>query len=86
MTLDRLRFAESVLEGWNALDDEGRSNARRALERIADDPIIGVPLAEPVKGYWSVREGPLRIVYRIVPESGTVIVVRLTKVEESRQG
>lgn len=83
MSGDRLRFVESVLESWNGLDGESRAAAWRALERIDDDPICGVPLAEPVKGYWSLREGSLRVLYRLVPQSGAVVVLRITKVGET---
>lgn len=82
LTSDRLRFAESVLDSWRSLDADGRAAARAALSRIEDDPISGVPLADPVKGYWSAREGHVRVIYRLVPQSGAVVVLRLTIVEE----
>lgn len=85
MTSDRLRFAESVQASWEALDEGTRLAARRALDRIDDDPISGVPLAEPVKGYWSAREGDVRIIYRLAPQSGHVVVLRITNVGKGVQ-
>lgn len=82
MTTDRLRFAESVRESWLSLDSAERTVARAVLARIEEDPISGVPLAEPVKGYWSAREGSLRVIYRLVPQTGSVIVLRVSKVME----
>lgn len=82
MTTDRLRFAESVRENWLSLDSAERTVARAVLARIEEDPISGVPLAEPVKGYWSAREGSLRVIYRLVPQTGSVIVLRVSKVME----
>ena len=79
---DRLRIAESVAGGWNTFDPSERELAWSALERIDDDPISGVPLDAPVKGYWSLRAGAIRVVYRLVPESGRVIVLRISRVGE----
>jgi mRNA-degrading endonuclease RelE of RelBE toxin-antitoxin system/PHD/YefM family antitoxin component YafN of YafNO toxin-antitoxin module len=83
MKAARLRLAETVRQSWDALTEDDHAVARRALERIDDDPISGVPLAAPVQGYWSYREGHLRIVYRLVPESGAVVVLRLTKIVDN---
>jgi len=82
LTTDRLRFAESVRENWLSLDSAERTVARAVLARIEEDPISGVPLAEPVKGYWSARDGSLRVIYRLVPQTGSVIVLRVSKVME----
>ena len=79
---DRLRLAESVGRDWSALTEEERALAKRALERIDDDPIAGAPLFEPLKGLWSLRTGSLRIVYRIVPEARFVIVLGVSRVRE----
>jgi len=80
VTTDRLRFAESVVASWNALDAGERAAARAALARIEDDPIAGVPLADPMKGYWSIREEGLRVIYRLAPQSATVYVLRISAV------
>jgi len=85
LTSERLRFAESILEAWKSFDEAERSNARKALARIEEDPISGVPLADPVKGYWSSREGSIRVVYRLVPQSGAVVVLRIGKVRGKEQ-
>lgn len=74
---DRLRFAGSVKEGWGQLDCDARAEARTLLERLDDDPICGVPLFEPVRGYWSLRTPGLRIVYRISPEARSVFVLSI---------
>jgi len=80
LTSERLRFAESIREAWKSFDTAERSNARKALARIEEDPISGVPLADPVKGYWSAREGAIRVVYRLMPQTGVVVVLRIVKV------
>lgn len=74
---DRLRFAAGVKGEWASLGAEERATVRAALERLDDDPIAGVPLFEPVRGYWSLRAGSLRIIYRIAPEARSVFVLTI---------
>ena len=79
-TLGRLRVAGSVAKEWNALTDEQREIVARILARIDDDPIVGAPLFEPLKGLWSHRAGELRIVYRIVSEARFVAILAVARV------
>lgn len=78
---DRLRVAESVEADWNALDGEERDLVRAALQRIDDDPIVGAPLFEPLKGLWSYRTERLRIVYRIVAEGRFVAILGISRAD-----
>ena len=74
---DRLRFAERVESDWRSLSAEERTNVMGALEKIDEDPILGAPLFDPLRGYWSYRIGHLRIVYRIAPEARFVVVLSI---------
>ena len=76
---DRLRIAESVLPQWKALNDAERAAVRKALETIDEDPIIGAPLFEPLRGYWSFSADGLRIVYRIVADARFVVILSITR-------
>jgi mRNA-degrading endonuclease RelE of RelBE toxin-antitoxin system len=76
---DRFRIAESVQPQWNALSAEERAAVRNALERIDDDPIIGAPLFDPLRGYWSLPVDGLRIIYRIVADARFVVVLSITR-------
>ena len=76
---DRLRLAESVEQEWLALSDQERSEVGKALEVIDEDPIIGAPLFEPLRGYWSHRVGEIRIVYRIVSEARFIVILSIGK-------
>jgi len=73
-----------VKDEWASLGADARAELRAALERLDDDPIAGVPLFEPVCGYWSLRTGSLRIVYRIAPEARFVFVLTIARV--AREG
>lgn len=77
---DRLRFPERIEKDWRALTPEQRTAAARALETIDEDPIIGAPLFEPLRGYWSYRADGLRIIYRIVTEARFIIVLSIAQV------
>ena len=79
---DRLRIAESVESDWRSLATEEQQLVRKALETIDEDPIIGAPLFEPLKGLWSYRAGHLRILYRIMPEARFVVVLSIGRAQE----
>ena len=76
---DRLRIVESVEPQWKSLSDEERAAVRKALEKIDDDPIIGAPLFDPLRGYWSLPVDGLRIIYRIVADARFVVVLSITR-------
>ena len=74
---DRLRIAESVQAEWQSLSDDERAAVRKTLMAIDDDPIIGAPLFEPLRGYWSARAGHVRVVYKVVPEARFVVILTI---------
>jgi mRNA-degrading endonuclease RelE of RelBE toxin-antitoxin system len=76
---DRLRIAESVESDWRGLTADERLAVQKVMQIIDDDPIIGAPLFEPLKGLWSYRAGALRIVYRIVAEGKYVVVLSISR-------
>ena len=72
---ERVRVAAQA-----TLDDDAMGTATsEALARIDDDPIAGAPLFAPLKGLWSYRTGPVRIVYRIDAEARVIVVLGITK-------
>jgi mRNA-degrading endonuclease RelE of RelBE toxin-antitoxin system/PHD/YefM family antitoxin component YafN of YafNO toxin-antitoxin module len=73
---DRLRVAESVERTWQLLPDERRTAVAAAFAVIEDDPIIGAPLFEPLRGLWSYRRDA-RIVYRIMAEARFVVILAI---------
>ena len=78
---DRLRIAESVEKEWAALSAEEQATVKKSLLAIDDDPIIGAPLFEPLRGLWSYRAGHLRILYRVVPEARFVAILCIVRAE-----
>ena len=76
---DRLRIVENVAPQWRALNETERETVRKAFETIDEDPIIGAPLFEPLRGYWSFLTDGLRIIYRIVAEARFVVILSITR-------
>ena len=81
---DRLRIAEVVQKDWRVLSADERVTVRQALMAIDEDPIIGAPLFEPLRGLWSYRAGHLRIIYRVVAEARFVAILWVGRVAEAR--
>jgi mRNA-degrading endonuclease RelE of RelBE toxin-antitoxin system/PHD/YefM family antitoxin component YafN of YafNO toxin-antitoxin module len=80
---DRLRISASAERHWNALADHEREATRDALARLDEDPIIGAPLFDPLRGLWSHRTQHLRIVYRILPEARFILILSITRCAEA---
>ena len=76
---ERVWLASSANTAWHALAEHERDLVANALKKIDDDPIVGAPLFEPLKGLWSHREEHLRIVYRIAAEIGRVVILSVTR-------
>mgnify|MGYP001191092630 FL=1 len=58
----------------------GKKNQQRvisALEGLENDPYVGKKLQGPLKGLWSVRVVPFRIIYSISKKTITVSVVAI---------
>ena len=83
---DRIRIAQRVELDWQLLSKQDREIARRALERIDDDPIAGAPLFFPFRGLWSyLAEERVRILYRIFPEARFIVVSKIEPWGEARK-
>ena len=72
-------MSESVEKEWQALSSEEQSLVRAALHTIDDDPIIGAPLFDPLRGLWSSRAGHLRIVYRVMAEARFIAILAIVR-------
>lgn len=76
---ERVWLAASAAEASRTLADHEQELVRDALQKIDDDPIIGAPLFDPLKGLWSYRAEHLRIVYRVAAEIGRVVVLNVSR-------
>ncbi len=82
MSTEAVRVAQDAVAALKALSGADRESALRALEVIAANPIAGAPLFDPLRGFWVLREGRVRIVYRVSRDGGMAGVVLVDLVEE----
>lgn len=75
---DRLRIPDSVAAYLGGIDAD---LIRAAFERIDEDPIVGAPLFDPYRGWWSYRTASLRVIYRIVAEARFVVILSVDDVK-----
>lgn len=76
---ERVRLAPAAESDLNALAQHEQKAVDAILTLIDDDPIVGAPLFDPLKGLWTFRAEHLRIVYRIVAEARFVVVLSITR-------
>lgn len=73
----RLVIPPGVEETIRVLPPSLKSQIRAGLEAIQEDPHLGKPLKEELRGLWSYRVNRYRIVYRILHHSIEVQVIDL---------
>ena len=73
MPVPTLKVPLEVRNLIRRLHPEVKRKVRAALTDILDDPACGKALKEELQGYWSLRVGRSRIIYRS-DESGVEIV------------
>jgi len=66
-----VRFTRRALRHIRKLPAEARRAVELALDVLMDDPRSGDPLHGDWEGYWKLRAGPYRVIYRI-PDRDTV--------------
>lgn len=66
-------------EDFTRLDPQARHQITRAIRRkLTTSPAtFGQPLSGPLKGYWRLRVGPYRVIYRMEHQRLVVIVVKV---------
>ncbi|MDA1208882.1 MAG: type II toxin-antitoxin system RelE/ParE family toxin [bacterium] len=73
-SIELSRGAEKSL---NTLEKKNQQRVISALEGLEKDPFIGKKLQGPLKGLWSIRVLPFRIIYSISKKTVTVSVVAI---------
>jgi mRNA interferase RelE/StbE len=65
MPASTLKMPAEVRDFIRRLHPELKRKLRAALADILDDPTCGKALKEDLEGYWSLRLGRSRIIYRL---------------------
>ena len=73
-------------EDFSPLDGATRQRITKAIrKKLTADPLVfGKPLAGPLKGYWRLRVGEYRVIYRMAQQRVTVIVIKVGMRRDAR--
>ncbi|MGH9196830.1 MAG: type II toxin-antitoxin system RelE family toxin [Acidimicrobiia bacterium] len=71
-----LRFTRRALRDIRKLPSERRREIEIALDQLIDDPRAGDPLHGDWRGYWKLRAGDYRIIYKIADDDVEVQYIR----------
>ncbi len=75
--MTELRFTRRAVRDIRKMTPDLRRRLEIALDQLIDDPQAGDPLHGDWEGYWKLRMGDYRIIYRIVnPHVAEVQYVR----------
>ena len=72
-----IRFARRALRDIRKVPPEARRMVEVALDQLMDDPRSGDRLHGEWEGYWKLRTGDYRIIYRIL--EGTLVEVQYVR-------
>ncbi len=72
-----LLLKPKVQKELNKLADRERNKITLILYVIAKDPFLGKKLEGELKGYYSVRAWPYRIVYEIRKKELVIVVIKI---------
>jgi mRNA interferase RelE/StbE len=75
MPVSLLKVPADVRNLIRRLHPELKRKVRAALAEILNDPACGKALKEELEGYWSLRMGRIRIIYRPVVESVEIVAI-----------
>jgi mRNA interferase RelE/StbE len=75
MPVRSLKVPTEVRNVIRRLHPELERKLRAALADILDDPTCGKALKEELEGYWSLRLGRSRIIYRLGVGAGEIVAV-----------
>lgn len=73
----KIVYRDIVLHDFEGLDPKTRKLIKYAIEAelVLDPHVVGLPLKRSLKGYWKLRVGEYRIIYRIVGRKIFVVCV-----------
>ena len=71
----RLLYTKEARDNIEKLTMKKKRQIKQGLERIATNPEIGKGLSGDLKGLYSHRSGDYRIIYRVIHNEITIIVL-----------
>jgi len=70
----KVRFTQIASSDLKKLDKRYQQAVKKAIDRLAQDPKVGLPLVGKLKGFWKLRFSRYRIIYQI-NEKELIIVI-----------
>ena len=70
-----LRLPADAQTAIRSMHPDLKRRVRAALDELCKDPHRGKPLVRELAGWWSLRVGPLRVIYRPTRSSVDVGVI-----------
>jgi mRNA interferase RelE/StbE len=71
----KLLYTEEAKDNIDKLTEKKKRQIKQAIERIASNPDSGKRLAGDLRGLYSYRSGDYRIIYRVIHNEITVLVL-----------
>jgi len=75
MPVSGLKVPPEVRDLIRHLHPELKRKLRAALADILDDPACGKALKDQLEGYWSLRVGRSRIIYRLLEDFVEIVAI-----------
>lgn len=70
----RVKFTRTALKNYKQLAPRYLKQASRAIDHLAQDPNLGIPLKGKLKGYRKLRFSNYQILYRTIHHQLIVII------------
>lgn len=73
--MHKIRYSQEAKEAIENLQEKKKRQIKAAIERLASHPALGKPLDAALKGYYSYRPGDYRIIYKIIRNEITIMIM-----------
>lgn len=71
----KIQYSPEAKEAIEKLQEKKKRQIKSAIERLANNPVYGKPLDGVLKGYYSYRSGDYRIIYKIIRNEITIMIM-----------
>lgn len=71
----KIQYSQEAKEAIEKLPEKKKRQIKSAIERLADNPVCGKALDGALKGYYSYRSGDYRIIYKIIRDEITIMIM-----------
>lgn len=71
----KIQYSPEAKEAIEKLQEKKKRQIKSAIERLANNHVYGKPLDGALKGYYSYRSGDYRIIYRIIRDEITIMIM-----------